>query len=209
VLAIGIGMTNAVFTMGTALLYGRLSDADDRIMLLRTQTEHGRFGGVSRLDLEDWREGSRSFSGIAAHYTLFNMNVSDDTYVPESVGGTYLSVNAFRLLGVQPFLGRDFLPEDERPQAVEAATTVIISHRLWQRRYGGNPAVLGRQIRANDRDATVIGVMREGFGFPFDTQFWMPMPLGMFDQTFGTSNRSGRIYNAFGRLADGVTEGRG
>jgi hypothetical protein len=55
----------------------------------------------------------------------------------------------------------------------------------------------------------VIGVMREGFGFPFDTQFWMPMPLGMFDQTFGTSNRSGRIYNAFGRLADGVTEGRG
>jgi hypothetical protein len=102
VLAIGIGMTNAVFTMGTALLYGRLSDADDRIMLLRTQTEHGRFGGVSRLDLEDWREGSRSFSGIAAHYTLFNMNVSDDTYVPESVGGTYLSVNAFRLLGSNP-----------------------------------------------------------------------------------------------------------
>ena len=208
VLAIGIGMTNAVFTMVTALVYGRLSDADDRIMLVRTLTEQGRFGGVSRLDLEDWREGSRSFSGIAAHYTLPTMNVSDDTYVPESVGGTYLSVDAFRLLGVQPSLGRDFLPEDEQPQTVEAATTVIISHRLWQRRYGGDPAVLGRQIRANDRDATVIGVMPEGFSFPNDTQFWMPMARNLFDGTFGTSNRGGRIYNAFGRLADGVTEGQ-
>jgi hypothetical protein len=203
VLAVGIGMTNAVFTMVTALIYGGVSKADDRIMVLGTQNEQGRFGGLSRLDLEDWREGSRSFSGIAAHYTMMNMNVTDDTYIPESVAGTYLSVNAFRLLGIEPILGRDFLPEDEH---TAAATTVILSYGIWQRRYAGDPAVLGRQIRADDRDATVIGVMPAGFSFPNITQFWLPMPLGLFDQAFGPSNRSGRIYGAFGRLADGVTE---
>ena len=208
VLAVGIGMTNAVFTMVNGLLYGSLSNADERITVLRTQNETGFFGGVSRLDLEDWRAGSRAFSGIAAHYTMGNMNVSDDTYVPESVAGTYVSVNAFRLLEIVPVLGRDFLPEDEQP--VTAATTVILSYGLWQRRYAGDPGVLGRQIRADDRDATVIGVMPEGFSFPNITQFWLPMPLGFFDRTAasasGSSNRGGRIYQAFGRLADGVTE---
>jgi hypothetical protein len=61
VLAVGIGMTNAVFTMANGLLYSGLSDADERIMVLGTQTEQQFFGGVSRLDLEDWRAGSRSF----------------------------------------------------------------------------------------------------------------------------------------------------
>src|SRR5688572_8674793 len=134
---------------------------------------------------------------------MMNMNVTDDTYIPESVAGTYLSVNAFRLLGIEPILGRDFLPEDEH---TAAATTVILSYGIWQRRYAGDPAVLGRQIRADDRDATVIGVMPAGFSFPNITQFWLPMPLGLFDQAFGPSNRSGRIFGAFGRLADGVTE---
>jgi putative ABC transport system permease protein len=208
VLAVGIGMTNAVFTMVNGLIYGGVSKADDRIMVFRTQNEQGRFGGLSRLDLEDWREGSRSFSGIAAHYTMPNMNITDDTYVPESVAGTYVSFNAFRLLEIEPILGRAFLPEDEQP--LPAVTTVILSYGIWQRRYAGDPTVLGRQIRADDRDATVIGVMPPGFSFPYATQFWLPMPLGLFDRTAasasGPSNRSGRIYQAFGRLADGVTE---
>ena len=203
VLAVGIGMTNAVFTMVNALLYDRLSDADERIMVLGTQNEQGGFGGVSKLDLEDWREGSRSFRGIAAHYSLGLMNVSDDTYAPESMGGTYISVDAFRLLEIEPILGRDFLPEDEQPAT--AATTVIISYELWQRRYGGDRTVLGRQIRANDEHATVIGVMPEGFSFPWASQLWLPMPLGLLATTSGRP-RSARIYNAFGRLADGVTD---
>jgi putative ABC transport system permease protein len=171
-------------------------------MVLRTQNETGFFGGVSRLDLEDWRTGSRSFSGIAAYYNQ-QMNVADDTYVPEGVVGTYLSVDAFRLLEIEPMLGRNFLPEDEH---TASDTTIIISYRLWQRRYGGDPAVLGRRIRANNRNATVIGVMPEGFSFPSVSQFWMPMPLGLFDNAFGRSPRNARTYQAFGRLADGVTE---
>ena len=202
VLAIGIGMTNAVFTMVNGLLYGGLSNADERIMVLRTQNENGFFGGVSRLDLEDWRTGSRSFSGIAAYYNQ-QMNVVDDSFVAEGVFATYLSVDAFQLLEIVPMLGRAFLPEDEKP--AKADTTIIISYRLWQRRYGGDPAVLGRQIRANNRNATVIGVMPEGFSFPFDTQFWLPMPLRLFDDAFGPSPRNARTYQAFGRLAEGVT----
>ena len=203
VLAVGIGMTNAVFTMVNALIYGGVSKADDRIMFLGTQNEHGQGGGVSKLDLDDWREGSRSFAGIAAHFSL-PLNMVDDTYVAEGVMGTYLSVDAFRLLEIEPMLGRDFLPEDEQPAAAD--TTVIISYRLWQRRYGGDPTVLGRQIRANNRNATVIGIMPEGFSFPNITQFWMPMPLGLFDSGRGPSPRNARTYSAFGRLADGVTE---
>jgi macrolide transport system ATP-binding/permease protein len=135
VLAVGIGMTNAVFTMMNALLAGRLSDADAQIMVLGTQDERGQWGGVSKLDLDDWRAGSRAFSGFAAHHTQ-PMNVSDDVDVPETLVGTYLSVDAFRLLHVAPILGRDFLPEDQ--QYVAAATTVIISYALWQRRFGGD-----------------------------------------------------------------------
>jgi putative ABC transport system permease protein len=206
VLAVGIGMTNAVFTMVNAVLTGGVSDADAQIMILGTQNEHGQFTGVSRLDLEDWREGSRSFRGIAAVYTLL-MNVSDDTSVGESVDGTYLSIDAFRLLGIEPFLGRDFLSEDEaRAAPSPSAASVIISHRLWQRRYGGDPAVLGRHINANNREAIVIGVMPEGFSFPGQTQFWMAMAPTLFDAAFGPSPRNARTYQAFGRLADGVTE---
>ena len=204
VLAAGIGMTNAVFTMMNALLSGGLSDADEQIMFLGTQNEHGRFSGLSKLDFDDWREGSRSFTGIAAHFTLSNMNVTDDTYVPESVAGTYLSIGAFRLLDVQPILGREFLPEDERRPAT-AATTVIISYRLWQRRYSGDPTALGRRIKADNREATIIGVMPDGFSFPGTTQFWLPMPVDLFDSAFGASARNARTYAAFGRLADGVT----
>ena len=69
-------------------------------------------------------------------------------------------------------LGRDFLPEDDRPGA---PAVVLIGHGVWQNRYGSNPSVIGRTVRINDVPTTVIGVMPEGFKFPFNTDLWQPL----------------------------------
>ena len=83
--------------------------------------------------------------------------------MPEQVSGTWLTANAFNILGPRPLLGRDFTPTTS---ASEPNPVVIISHALWQRRYGGDPDVLGRVLRLNGRPATIIGVMPEGMRFP-------------------------------------------
>ena len=91
------------------------------------------------------------------------LNVSDDGNAAEFVFGAHISHDAFRLLRTAPLRGRDFLPEDD---VGGAASTAILSHRLWMSRYGGDPKVIGRTIRLNDRPSVLIGVMPEGFEFP-------------------------------------------
>ena len=75
------------------------------------------------------------------------MNVSDEGRAPERFGGPYISANAFRLIGEQPLLGRDFLPEDDRPGA---APVVLLGNGIWKNRYGSDPAVIGRTIKVNE-----------------------------------------------------------
>ncbi len=99
----------------------------------------------------------------------------------------------------RPALGRDFLPEDDRPGA---AAVVLIGHGMWQNRYGSDPNVVGRTIRINDIPSVVIGVMPEGFKFPQNADLWQPLALvsGLEQQ-----QRNARGFSVFGRLTAGTT----
>ncbi len=143
------------------LFKGLPGDDDGRIVALGTRDELGRPAGVSLLDFEDWRAANETFDGVAGMFPIGN-NVSDDGNAAEFVFGAYISHDAFRLLRTAPLRGRDFLPEDD---VGGAASTAILSPRLWMSRYGGDPKVIGRTIRLNDRPSVLISVMPEGFEF--------------------------------------------
>ena len=199
VLGVGMALTGAMYTVVNAILFGSLpGDDGERIVSLGTRDAQGRTAGVSLADFEDWRDGNETFDGMAVMFGT-SLNVSDDEIAPEMVVGGYVSHDAFRLLRTPPLLGRDFLPADD----VDGAPgTAILSHGLWMSRYGGDPDVIGRTIRVNDRPSVLIGVMPEGFAFPFATAVWAPV-----GPTFGGSDRGrdARTHQAFGRLADGVS----
>ena len=200
VLALGIGANNTVFTIVNAVILRSLPvPQPDQIVFVGTRDVQGRNLGVSLRDFEDWEEAARTLSGVSF---VFNgtFNVGEEGIVPEQYPGCYVSANLFRTLGVAPVLGRDFVAGEDTPGADRV---VLISHSVWQQRYGGDPSVLGRTIRLTARPATIIGVMPEGMKFPFNADVWLP--IGNMPEAFTGAPRQARGYFAVGRLADGVT----
>ena len=199
-LALGIGANAMVFTIVNAVLLRGIPFSDaDRIMSVWTENQplHVERNGVSWEDFQDYRDQSHSFSNLVA-YLDANVNVSDDDSAAERSLGTYISWNFFRMIGVQPVLGRDFRQDDD----VKGATPVVmLGYGLWQKRYGGDRSIIGKNIRVNTRVATVIGVMPQGLQFPDNVDLWIPfvvLPPGSF------TGRSGRAFAVLGRLSPGA-----
>ena len=198
-LGLGIGANAAVFTLVNAvLLRGLPIDNADKIMWVDTRDQRGRQVGVSFQDYEDWRASSRTFSGM----TLVQngtMIISGDEPLPESYPGGFISGNAFDVINVKAQLGRGFVADDDKEGA---PPVVLISGGIWKTRYASNPAIIGKAIKVNTIPATIVGVMPDGFKWPFQSEVWMPM-----------SNRSpafrlprqGRSFMVYGRLADNAT----
>jgi putative ABC transport system permease protein len=200
VLALGIGANNAVFTIVNAVLIRNLPLPNPKqVMFIGTRAPRERDLGVSLRDFEDWRAAARTFSGMSF---MFNgsFNVGNEGLIPEAVPGAYVSANLFRMLGVSPVLGRDFVPEEDTPGA---PLVVLISNTLWRQRYGGDAGIVGRTIRIIDGGGTIIGVMPEGMHFPFNADIWLP--AGTMSAAITNQPREARGYFAVGRLADGVT----
>src|SRR5262249_1164195 len=199
-LALGIGVNATVFTyVNAVLIRGLPFDQPDRIMSVGSRNiARANDVGTSYLDFQDWLGAQKTFKGLAA-FSGQTMNVSDEGHPPERYGGPYISGNAFKLIGQRTILGRDFLPEDDKPGA---APVVILGGGIWKSRYGSEPSVLGRTIKINEVPATVIGVMPEGMKFPFNADLWLPLSTmpGLSNQ-----KRQQRQFQVFGRLADGVT----
>ncbi len=197
-LALGIGVNATVFTLVNAVLIRGLpfKDSGQLYMLGVRRAADSRGGTLSYPDFVDWREQSRTFAGLAG-FSGGNMNVADDRGVPEQVRGTYLTANAFQVLGQQPLLGRDFAPTDDRKGAERV---VILGYSIWQNRYGSDPAVLGRVLRLNGEPATIIGVMPEGMKFPTEASLWSP-----FIPNAEQEKRSNRPLAVFGRLRPDAT----
>src|SRR5688572_15027881 len=199
-LALGIGANSAVFTLVNAvLLRGLPFEAPDRIMWVDTADTRGRRFGVSIQDFEDWRPASRTFAGM----TLVQngtMIISGDDRLPESYPGGFISANAFDVIGVKAVLGRGFLPEDD---ASNSAPVVLISGGIWRTRYASDPAVMGKAISVNALPATIVGVMPDGFKWPFQHQVWMPMTH--MPPALRNRPRQVRPYIAYARLAPDVT----
>lgn len=134
-----------------------------------------RGGNLDPVRTDDVLALRRQLAGIAdvSAFNTATVNLSDLDR-PERYDGAFVSANLFHVLGVAPVLGRDFSPADERDGAPSA---VMLSHDLWESRYGADPGVIGQQIRANSRSATIVGVMPEDFSYPRREVIWMAKPF--------------------------------
>jgi predicted permease len=196
-LSLGIGVNATLFSVVDGVLIQPLPYAEpDRLLLLNESFERGgiRDAGVSYPDLVDFKERTTAFSAIAA--TSGRTMAITEGIEPERFQGAAITWDMFPILGVAPILGRHFNPDDDRPGA---EPVVMLSHEIWQRRYQGDPSLVGRSISVNGRPHTVVGVMPPKFSFPEQQRIWVPLgPLAVNDQ------RTARNLFTFGRLKPGA-----
>ncbi len=202
-LALGIGANTAIFSVVNAVLLKPLpyQDAGRMVMVWEQNPERGWYRNiVSAANFLDWRKQNDLFTQIAAADPQKSFNLAG-TGRPEEVWGEQVTTNLFTLLGVKPFKGRDFLPEEDRPGGPRV---VILSHGLWMRRYGGDAALVGKQISLNNESYTVVGIMPAGFYFP---PFWREWAGELWVPGLNLSNpeRTAHQYLAVARMKPGVS----
>jgi putative ABC transport system permease protein len=198
-LALGIGATTAIFSVVNGLLLRPLPYRDDQNLITLGQSNR-KTGvareGVSPANFFDWREQARSFAGVAAAeqwgFTL------TDYGEPEGMKGSVVTEGFFEILGTNALVGRTLLPEDYQQNK---AKVVVISHGLWQRRFGGDPQIIGRNLTLNSEPTTVVGVMPREFDYPAGRELWAPREGRPGDP----QNRGGSLFRVVGRLRTDVT----
>ena len=147
-------------------------------------------------DVVAWREGLRTVEDVGG-FRLVQRNLTVGDQVGEPVDAAEISATAFKVAGVPPLVGRVLVDEDESPQS---PAVVVLGHRLWTMRFGADPAVIGRVVRLGATQATVVGVMPEGFAFPVRQNLWTPLRVRELPEEPGR----GPFLRAFGRLAAGI-----
>src|ERR1700716_2501361 len=120
---------------------------------------------------EDWKAGQQSFALMSGNLNGSTINVTYKNN-PQRYTGGYVTEDFFRIVGVSPIMGRDFTADDNKPGAEK---TTILGYEIWQRDFGGDPNIVGQNVRINGRAATIIGVMPKGFKFPVAEQLWVPL----------------------------------
>jgi putative ABC transport system permease protein len=160
-LALGIGANTAIFSVVNAVLLKPLPFKDaDRLVLVYETTPNIPRDFVSIPDLQDYRAGSHSFEEFAT-FVPQSVNLTG-TGEPERVVGGFTTSSFFRTVGVEPGAGRAFLSEDDTEGG---GLVAVLSHEFWQRRFGGNPDIMGKSLVFNGEPYTVVGIMPEGFSF--------------------------------------------
>jgi len=173
-LALGIGANSAIFSVVNGVLLRPMPLEDpDRLIKIWESLPSGGQGTASAPNLKDWREQNTVFRGIAA-YTPSNLNLGGQDS-PERLSGVAVSTNFFDVVGVRPRLGRAFqIGEDEAGRNHVA----LLSHRLWQRAFGGDAGVVGKDVLLNGESYTVVGVMPPEFRFPSRLiEVWVPLVI--------------------------------
>ncbi|HKT69410.1 MAG TPA: ABC transporter permease, partial [Terriglobales bacterium] len=176
-LALGIGANAAVFSVVNALLFHPFSFRNlEQLMLVResspSQDADFDTDTFAAADFYDLKGNARSFQALAAS-SFANLNIGDRGQL-DGVEGAALSANFFAVLGVRPAMGRGFTADEEQPGHDRA---LIVSYGYWQRRFGGDPRLLGRTVQVNGRAATVVGIMPAGYAYPVGTEAWVPLAL--------------------------------
>jgi predicted permease len=183
VLSIGlaIGANTTVFTWMEGLVLNPTPLVKDSSMLVAVNSANkdgtaGEADPFSYLTYVDWREKTQSFDGLIAH-AIIRLNLrKGDEMQGEPIWGELVSGNYFNVLGVPAVLGRTFSPDEER----NGAAVTVLNYTLWQRSFGGDPGVIGRQLRLNGNEVTVIGVAPEGFNgvlAAYRYDLWIPVTL--------------------------------
>ena len=207
-LALGIGANATVFAWIKAVLLASLPGIEqpEKLVEIWGATHNNSALSTSYLDYVDFRDSNNVLSGLVAHQVLpLNLGHGEK---PERVWAGIVSGNYFDVLGVKPLIGRMFLPEEDRTPNTHPVA--VIGYGLWQRRFGGDPNVVGRKITLNERDFTIIGVTPKDFGSPFAglaLDVWTPVMMKDYVARphFSLTDRGSRWLMVMGRLKPGAT----
>jgi putative ABC transport system permease protein len=201
-LALGIGANTAIFSVVNGVLLRPLPYPNDaQLMMVRTRFASGQTETASLPDYTDWKAQSSSFSRVSA-YASSNDNLAAVGGEPERVPSARVLPDFFATLGVSPAAGRWFLPEEF---VFGAHRVVVLSHGLWQRRFGANRSIIGQTITLNARPYTVVGVAPESMRLPARAQLWSPYA---YDPAGRAPGRRSDFLAVIARLRPGVTEAR-
>jgi predicted permease len=207
-LAFSIGANTTIFTWIKAVLLQPLPGIErpEELVEIWGATRNNSALSTSYLDYLDFRDRNEVFSDLIAHQVL-PLNLGRGAR-PERVWGAIVSGNYFEALGVKAAVGRTFLPEEDRTPNTHPI--VVIGHGLWQRRFGGDPNVIGQTVTLNEHDFTVIGVAPKDFGSTFSgaaLDVWTPVMMKDYVARphFSLTDRGSRWLMVMGRLRPGAT----
>jgi putative ABC transport system permease protein len=173
-LALGIGATTAIFSVVDALLWKPvgLPHMESLVMLLQRIPDSPRdWNNVTPADLEDIRHDIGALESVG-YFQGGSASIAGTGGEPDRVEQSLVSANFFDVIGVQPLIGRAFQSGEDQPGRNRE---VILSDRLWRRRFGADPSVVGQAIRLDDQNFVVIGVMPASYEFPMSTDLWTPL----------------------------------
>ncbi|MGH9764779.1 MAG: ABC transporter permease, partial [Blastocatellia bacterium] len=196
-LGLGIGLNTMVFTLVNAALFKPVPLPNgERLVAITSQdlSQNNQQMGVSYPDFRDYQAQASSFQALEAA-ARESAVLSERGNPPQPYSMGRVSSGMFEMLQMRPILGRGFLPGDDKPGA---EAVLLLGHTVWKDRYGSSGEVVGRQVRVNEKPATIIGVMPEGFKFPHEEDLWMPLP-----PTTELEDRRHRPLELFGILKPG------
>ena len=199
-IALGIGVNSAIFSVVNSLLLRPLQfeQPERLVQVWETIPQRGRFEvPASFPNFADWRDQNQVFEQTVA-YSGWSFNLTGSAE-PERIRSAIVSPEFFPTLGIQPILGRTLLPGEDQPGK---DLSVVISRRLWQRRFNSDPAVVGRTVDLNGKSFTVVGVVAPAAGLPGlsdDTELWAPVSQGV-----ALTARRAHYLNVIARLKPGV-----
>jgi putative ABC transport system permease protein len=199
-LAIGIGANTAIFSLVTAALFRSLPYPHaDRLAYLWQNNQRSREteGHVSYPNWADWRDQSRTFEDMA--FFFLGMTIFGKAGQPERLTAAVVSTSFLSVMGVSPFLGRDFQPDD---QIAGRTRIAVISYSLWQSRFASDPHIVGQVISLGDEDRLIAAVMPPGFSFPEQSDVWIPKEVGEFQKE---KARQYQVFEVVGRLNSSST----
>jgi putative ABC transport system permease protein len=207
-LALGVGANTAIFSIVNAVLLRPLPFAEPAaLMWFGGWMGNDKAQGITPADFLDYREQCQSFTHIAASVSDgIAMNLSGGGGEPERLKGGYVTANYLDAFGVKPALGRTFAPEEglEGVNMEGGDRVVVLSHALWQRRFGADPAIINQTITLDNRNVTVIGVMPQQFSYPPGVEIWLPFRFPASPQSAFRS-RQFPFLRPVARLKPGVT----
>jgi putative ABC transport system permease protein len=201
-MTLAISIAAVVFAAFDIIMWSPLPlDEGDRVVAIQVwDREAGRRRDTTLQDLERWRGSLQSVGDVGAFQTIRRNIITGDGSV-ELAAVAEISAAGFRVARVPPLIGRPIADADAAPGA---APVVVIGHDVWQRRFAGARDVIGRELRLGKDLHTIVGVMPDGFQFPFNFRYWVPLRLG----ADGMLRNTGPEGVVFGRLAPGATLAR-
>ena len=203
--ALGIGANVTIFSVLDAVILEPLPYKDpDRLVRLSESNlgQNQNESPVSVPNFQDWQRQQSSFEEVSAlELATFNLTGRGE---PQRVAAARISANLVPMLGVNPALGRSFLPEEEKPGKNKV---VLLSDALWQKQFGGDRSIVNQTIQLNGESYTVVGIMPPGFQFTWTRELWVPFVIDPQKEPW-RADRTNRNLSVFGRLKPGVTVGQ-